>query len=484
MHGNGARGCGNGVRGCGNGAGAVRTQQGGAGGGEPIRAGDFFDNGCRIAGKDDSISSMIGKIQQTTLPNGSRVVTSQMDTVESVSICIDFGGGSRHEKLSECGYSHFLEHLIFKGSERYPTPKAISHPIESIGGSLNASTGLEQTGFFAVVPYDGLPLALDILTDMVSRPIFDQSNVELERNVVFSEMRMSHDDDFDYLSQQAMQGAWPGNAVGRPILGSREVLSEATAERLHAFRQSHYTAGSAIVAAAGKLEHERLVDLVRPFLEQLPPGPVPGYRRVRNPPPMQRFFCERRDATQVQTILTFRSIPYSDEHRSEQMLLAMLLGGSSYSRLFQSLRERSGLSYMVDCMPMPLSDCGVFQILASLNPEGSLKAMRLCAKELRSLCRKPVPAKELTRELSRVIGASRIGGESSRSQMGRILKGTRLLGRVESTDEVIERLRKVTPESLHAFASNLFRKENLSLSLILPETEKKTGEEHLEALEI
>lgn len=427
---------------------------------------------------------MIGKIQQTSFPNGSRVVTSQMDSVESVSVCIGFGVGSRHEKLLENGYSHFLEHLLFKGSERYPSSKAISQPIESIGGQLNAYTSLEWTQFFAVVPFDGVSTALDVLSDMVLHPIFDQEKLELERKVVFSEMSLSHDDDADYLNDQAWENAWPGNALGRPILGSREVLAKATAEKLHTYRQSHYTAGGVIVAAAGKIEHERFVEMVRPFLEQLPPGAVPGYRRIRNPPPMPRLFCERRDATQVQSILTFRSIPYSDKQQAEQTLLAMLLGGSSTSRLFQSLRERSGLAYTVSCLPLSLSDCGAFQFFAAFNPDGSKKAMRLLAKELQAVCRKPIPAREFDQVLSRCIGGRRISGESSQSQMRQISMSTRLLGRVESTDEICERLRAVTPKSLHEFAANLFRPDNLSLSLILPEKEKKTGEELLEALEL
>ena len=239
---------------------------------------------------------MLGKTQQTILANGCRIVTAQMDTVESVSVGIDVGVGSRYEGPGEAGFCHFLEHLVFKGSAKRPSTEALMRPIEAVGGSMNAYTATDHTMFFAKVPFDALPLAGDTLFDLVLHPLLRAEDIGRERGVVFSEMDMAHDDDADYANECAQQSAWPGDPLGRPVLGSRDDLSAATDGVLRAFHRTHYTAGGTIIAAAGKLEHERFVDLVAPYASQIPEGVAPGFRPITAPPPQRRLFAEKRDA--------------------------------------------------------------------------------------------------------------------------------------------------------------------------------------------
>lgn len=427
---------------------------------------------------------MLGKTQQTILANGCRIVTAQMDTVESVSVGIDVGVGSRYEGPGEAGFCHFLEHLVFKGSAKRPSTEALMRPIEAVGGSMNAYTASDHTMFFAKVPFDALPLAWDTLFDLVLHPLLRAEDIGRERGVVFSEMDMAHDDDADYANECAQQSAWPGDPLGRPVLGSRDDLSAATDGMLRAFHRTHYTAGGTIIAAAGKLEHEHFVDLVAPYASQIPEGVAPGFRPITAPPPQRRLFAEKRDAQQTQAILTFRAIPYDDVRKSALSVLSYILGGGMTSRLWMSVRERNGLAYMVGSSPSYYADTGLFQVYGGFDASQSVKAISLCAQELRAIRDEGISDEEHSRALKALVGAQRMAGETSYAQMAWIADKTRFLGRMETPDEVIARLSAVTPHDVQAFAQTFFRPDNASLTLVMPETGCAEPEAHLAAMEL
>lgn len=427
---------------------------------------------------------MIGKTALTTLGNGCRVVTSEMPGVESVSLCFDAGTGGRFETSSELGFSHFLEHMLFKGSEKRRGTRAISQPLERRGGSINAFTSVEHTCFHASVPCDAAPLAFDVLGDLFARPLFPPREIERERSVVLEEIKMYHDDDTSFVADLSQAALWPGHPLGRPILGTPESLAAADRDALLAYHGRRYGARGTVVAAAGRVDHARVVALVEPLAARLPDGPAPRAvpaSRARLP---VRLSFEERETQQVQAVLAFRGVAYGDPRKSALTVLSQILGRGMTSRLFMSLREKRGLVYSVGTEASLFSDTGSFQIFAGIDPARSEKAMALCAEELRRLARESVGKAELRRAVGAIVGAQRMGGETSGSQMAWILDKVRKLGRVETPAETIARISAVTADDVRALAADLFRPEAMSLSLVVPRGGPASAERLLAAVEL
>ena len=425
---------------------------------------------------------MLGNTNVTVLPNGCRIATSAMPGVESLSMCFDAGTGGRCERASELGFSHFLEHMLFKGSGRRPTTRAISQPIEERGGAVNAYTSTAHTCFYASAPFDAAPLVADVLGDLFLDPVLAPKEIDRERKVVLEEIKMYHDDDAAFAADLAQAALWPGHPLGRPILGTPASLARATPDSLRAYHRSRYTARGTVIAAAGKLEHARFVELVRPFAERLPAGPAPRFVPAAKARPPERLSFERRETQQVQAVISFRGIPYGDPRQSAMTVLSQVLGRGMTSRLFMSVRERHGMAYSISSDPGYCADAGVFQVYAGVDPRRSVRALELCARELRRMARESVGRAEFRRAVHAIVGAQRMGGETSSSQMSWILAKLRHLGRIETPDEVIARILAVTPDEVRALAAELFRPENLSLALVMPREGVEAPERHLEAL--
>ncbi len=429
-----------------------------------------------------SFRSMLGKIRITALPNGCRVVTSAMPGVDSFSICFDAGTGGRFERPAEGGFSHFLEHMLFKGSRKRPTTKALSQPLERVGGQFNAYTSAEHTCFYAQVPADAAALAADVLGDMFAHPLFDQSEIDRERQVVLEEIKMYHDDPASHAADLSLAGLWPRHPLGRPVLGTPRTLAAADHDALAAYHRRRYTARGTIVAAAGKLEHERVVDLVHPFAEALPAGPAPSCAPASRAPAPAPLVADPRETQQVQAVVSFRSFGRTDPRRSAATVLTHVLGGGLTSRLFMSVRERHGLAYSISAGHQSFRDTGAFQVYAGLDAARAGKGLALVARELRAVAEKGLGRREFADARSALAGMQRLGGETSQSQMSWILSKLRWFGRVETPDEVVTRLRAVKADEVQALARDLFRPENLSLSLVLPREGAGTPESLLAAV--
>ncbi|MBQ9727060.1 MAG: insulinase family protein [Kiritimatiellae bacterium] len=424
---------------------------------------------------------MLGTIRTTVLPNGCRVVTSAMPGVDSFSLCFDAGTGGRFERPAEGGFSHFLEHMLFKGSRKRPSTKAISRPLERVGGQFNAYTSAEHTCFHALVPADAAALAADVLGDMFAHPLFDPAEIERERLVVLEEIKMYHDDPASHAADLSLAGLWPRHPLGRPVLGTPRTLEGAGHGELAAYHRARYSARGTVVAAAGRLEHERVVDLVRPWAEELPAGPAPAAlpaSRAAAPAPVT---ADLRETQQVQAVVSFRSFGRADPRRSAATLLSHLLGGGLTSRLFMSVRERHGLAYSISSANQGFRDAGAFQVYAGLDAARAAKGLALVARELRAFAEKGPGAREFADARRALAGMQRLGGETSASQMSWILSKLRWFGRVETPDEVVARLLAVRPEEVRDLARDLFRPDNLSLALVMPRGGADTPETLLDA---
>ena len=425
---------------------------------------------------------MLGEIRISALPNGCRVVTSAMPGVDSFSLCFDAGTGGRFERPGECGFSHFLEHMLFKGSAKRPTTRALSRPLERVGGQFNAYTSAEHTCFHAVVPAEAAALAADVVGDMFAHPLFDPDEIGRERRVVLEEIKMYHDDPASHAADLSLAGLWPRHPLGRPILGTPRSLARADRDALAAYHRARYTARGTIVAAAGKLEHDRVVDLVRPFAEALPAGPAPAARPASRAPAPAPVVADRRETQQVQAVVSFRSFGRTDPRRSAATVLNHALGGGLTSRLFMSVRERHGLAYSISSGNQAFRDTGAFQVYAGLDAARAAKALGLVARELRAAAETGLGRRELADAKSALAGMQRLGGETSQSQMSWICSRLRWFGSFETPDEAVARIRAVTADQVRSLAQELFRPENLSLSLVMPRGGADTPETLLAAV--
>ena len=425
---------------------------------------------------------MLGKIELTTLENGARVVTSAMPGVESFSFGICAGVGSRHETSATAGYAHFLEHLLFKGSEKRRSTRAISSAVERYGGSMNAYTALENTFFHAVAPADSARLVADVVGDMYASPLIPDREVDRERLVVLEEMKSYHDDDTSFAFEQAQSALWPDHPVGRPILGTAGSLARATPETLRAWRRARYRAQDTIFAAAGRLDHDRVVDSVRPFAERLSAGRVPPPKPAASARAITPLVFERRETQQVQIVLGFRAPDFRSPRRHAVALLSHVLGHGMTSRLFMTIREKHGLAYAVSSEYSGYSDTGAFYVWLAVNPEKAVRAMRLCVRELHGIASEPAGRAEFSRAVDFLTGQLRLGAESSPSQLGWIADKLRRFGRVETPDEIVAGLRAVTPDVMRELAKELFQPANACISLVMPQKGAGSPEEYAAAL--
>ena len=411
---------------------------------------------------------MFENVQITTLPNGSRIATSAMPGVNSCSVSFSVAMGSRCEKASEAGWSHFVEHMLFKGSAKRPTQKELIRPLERIGGLHNAYTGCETTSAEACVPAHGTAIALDVLGDMIAHPQFPADKIDVERKVIVEEIKRGFDNPSARTAQISREALWPKHPLGRQIVGTEKSLSSITAEALHAFHAKHYTSRGALVVAAGKLEHDSIVEWVRPFLESLPDAPATTFQAASRAGAVQPVVMERRDTQQAQVSISTRCFGHGDPRRYALYLLSAILGGGISSRLFRSIRDRHGLAYDIHSYPLPYSDTGAFHVRGGFDSARLEKAIALCGRELRKVAQKPVGKQELSDAKERYASTLLVAGETTFAQASLLEQSIHDFGRVVSPEEEVEQMRAITREDIQALAAEIFRPENMTLALVLP----------------
>lgn len=410
---------------------------------------------------------MLDDVAITTLPNGTRVITSAMPHVESVSVGIWTAVGGRHERAAESGLSHFLEHMVFKGTARR-SARQISQAVEGRGGYLNAFTQQENTCYYARVPAEALGLALDVLADMATAPRLAPDDVERERTVILEELAMYRDQPDAHVFDLASDALWSRHPLGRPLIGTKATLTAVTRESLDAFRSRHYTAGATVFAAAGKLDHDAFVAKVRAYAEQLPALPPPRFRSATAATPQRPLVSELREIEQVHLVAAFRAFGRHDPRRHALRLLNVVLGENMSSRLFQSLRERRGLAYSIASSLQLHADTGALLVGAGFESARATKAAALCVDELRRLCDRPVGRAEFERARDYVLGQLRLGLETPESQMtwlGETLLG---YGRFVHPDETEAGCRAATPHDVQSLAQGLFGEGRATVAAIVP----------------
>lgn len=407
--------------------------------------------------------------RKTTLDNGIRVVTDAMPTLDSVSIGIWITTGSRDEGPAERGLSHFLEHLLFKGTQRR-SAFDISRDIESVGGIINAFTGKEYTCYHAKVLKRDTPLAVDILADLVAHAVFDPQEIERERMVVVQEIKMVEDTPDEYIHDLFHRSFWGEHPLGYPITGLQETVLSFQRDQITAFLQGRYTPDRMIVAAAGDLDHQQLVDLIGAQLGGLRQRSSPSTREGAHGC-TSRLHVASRDLEQVHFCLGTVGIPYSHRLRFAGHTLNTLLGGNMSSRLFQEVREKRGLTYSIYSFLSSYMDAGLFGVYAGTTKDELEEVVGLILKELRGIQEGEIREEDLSAAKEYLKGGMILGLEGSDGRMSRLGKDEICFKRRISLEETLRELAAVSEDAIAEVVHEMFDSHPLCLTLLGPLTE-------------
>ncbi len=391
-------------------------------------------------------------IQVTRLPSGLTVVTERMDRVETVSFGAYVGTGSRSETAEENGVSHFLEHMAFKGTTTR-SAAAIAEEVEAVGGHINAYTAREQTAYYIKVLKEDAALATDIIGDILSHSTFEGQELERERGVILQEIGQANDTPDDIIFDHFQEIAYPSQPLGRPILGSEEGIRQMPRTTLTGYMQRHYGAANVVVAAAGKLEHQQILDLVGQHFADLPTSVPPS---MASSVYKGGEFREERDLDQVHIVLGFPSVGYGDPDYYPALLLSSLLGGGMSSRLFQEIREKRGLVYSIYSFTAPYADGGLFGIYAGTGEKEAEELVPVALQELRKV-QSEVSEAELSRARSQVKAGLLMSLESTGSRCEQLARQLQVFGRIIPTQETIDKINAVTREDIQRSAARVFR---------------------------
>jgi len=391
-------------------------------------------------------------IRVTRLPSGLTVVTEQMDHVETISLGAYVASGTRNEAPEQNGVSHFLEHMAFKGTERR-TAADIAEAVENVGGHINAYTAREQTAYYVKMLKEDLDLGADIIGDILTHSTFARDEVERERGVILQEIGQANDTPDDIIFDHFQEAAYPNQPMGRPVLGTEEIIRNLSRDDISGYMRRHYAAGNVVVAATGALEHDRVVDLVSKHFADMPADMPPA---VEDGTYAGGEFREERDLDQVHIVLGFPGVGYSDPDYYPVLLLSGLLGGGMSSRLFQEIREKRGLVYSVYSFAAPYVETGLFGIYAGT---GESEAAELIPATLEELHRVQLDANEpeLRRAKAQVKASLLMSMESTGSRCEQLSRQMQIFNRIIPAAETVAKLEAVTVDDIRRAAARIFR---------------------------
>jgi predicted Zn-dependent peptidase len=408
----------------------------------------------------------------TQLPSGVRVATAEMAHMESVSLGVWVGVGGRYEPSRLSGASHFIEHLLFKGTLRR-TAKQISQTVEGIGGYLNAFTSEETTCYYAKASHEHLDTLLDVLTDMYLHPRFAAADIDKERGVIKEELLMYRDQPDHYVHELLTETLWPEHPLGRSLTGTAKTLDAMDRRALLSFKHRKYVSANTVVAVAGRCQHDDIVSRVERMLTLPRNGRSPTFAPAREQQraPRLRFF--NKNCEQSHLAIGVRGYSRHDSRRYALKVLSVILGENMSSRLFQVIREQHGLAYSIQSSTSYFADTGALLVSAGLDTKRLHRALALILVELRKLSKQPPSTVELRRAKDYAIGQMRLGLESTANRMMWIGEHLLAYGSIQSPAEVEERIAAVTTEDVQTTAADLFRNNRLNVAVITPSKDER-----------
>lgn len=397
---------------------------------------------------------MSEQVSITTLPSGLTVLTERMDRVETISFGAYVGAGTRHETAAENGVAHFLEHMAFKGTDTRSAVD-IAEAIENVGGHINAYTSREQTAYYVKLLKEDLALGVDIIGDILCNSTFEPDEVERERGVILQEIGQANDTPDDIVFDHFQSAAYPSQPMGRPVLGTEQIIRGMKREALHGFMQAHYTPDNMVIAASGNLHHDQVVELAERHFSKLP--------RAEREAPMPSDYMggeyrEMRDLDQAHIVLGFNAPGYGEADYYPSMLLSTVLGGGMSSRLFQEIREKRGLVYAIYSFTSPAEDGGLFGIYAGTGESEAAELMPVTLEELAKV-QHHVSEAELARARAQLKAGLLMSLESTGSRCEQLARQWQIFGRIIPVAETIQKIEAVTVDDVCAAGVKIFRQK-------------------------
>ena len=409
--------------------------------------------------------------KKTTLDSGLRVITETMPDVRSVSICVFIGTGSRYESDDIAGASHFIEHLMFRGTHRRPTARNISEAIEGVGGILNGGTDREATVYWCKVARTHFPLAMDVMADILTHSRFEAEDIEKERQVIIEEINISYDSPSQRIGQLIDELLWPGHPLGRDVAGSKKSVAAITRDAMLDYMKLQYLPANTVVSVAGNIEYKEVLAAVDQHLngwseQKCPPGYV-AYRQQPNP----RLHIEKREIEQAHMCLALPGLSLFHPQRFVLDLLNVILGEGMSSRLFCEIRDRLGLAYSINSFVEHLSDTGAIAVYAGVKPENLKVAIRVVLEQLSLLKEEIVSEQELFKAKEMAKGRLLLRMEDSRSVAGWLGGQEVLTGRILDVDKVLSIIDAITADEVKRLAQELLIGKQLRLAVVGPVAE-------------
>ncbi|MHC5260661.1 M16 family metallopeptidase [Streptomyces sp. UC4497] len=423
----------------------------------------------------------IGTVRKTTLPNGLRIVTETLPSVRSATFGIWAHVGSRDETPTLNGATHYLEHLLFKGTKKR-SALDISAAMDAVGGEMNAFTAKEFTCYYARVLDTDLPLAIDVVCDMLTGSLIEEEDVDAERGVILEEIAMTEDDAGDVVHDLFAHTMLGDTPLGRPVLGSIDTVNALSRGQITRFYKKHYDPTHLVVAAAGNVDHNKVVRQVRAAFDKAgapqdlaaPVAPRAGRKTLRAAGRMELL---GRKTEQAHVILGMPGLARTDDRRWAMGVLNTALGGGMSSRLFQEVREKRGLAYSVYSYTSSFADCGLFGVYAGCRPSQVHDVLKICRDELDHVAQDGISDDEIGRAIGQLRGSTVLGLEDTGALMHRIGKSELCWGEQMSVDAMLERISAVTPDEVRAVARDILG-QRPSLSVIGPLKDKQASRLH------
>jgi predicted Zn-dependent peptidase len=403
-------------------------------------------------------------LRRTVLPNGLIVLTERMEHLRSVAMGVWIKSGSRCEPAETNGISHFVEHMVFKGT-RSRSAQLIAREMDSIGGNLDAFTSKETICFNVKSLAEHVPIALDVLTDLVINPTFAQTDIERERGVILEEIKIDEDNPDVLVHELFTQSFWKDHPLGWPILGTTKTVTQLDQQKLFAYHGDRFNGGNMIFSAAGDLEHDKFVEEVAAKFSAVPGGAP--LQELSAPEASARIVLRNKKALeQVQICLGVPAPPITDDSRYATLILNTVLGGGMSSRLFQTIREERGMAYSIYSDLSPYRDTGTLCVYAGTSAGKALEVVDLILAEFRNLKETALGAEELTRAKDQLKGNILMGLESSNSRMANLARQEMYFHNFMTVDEVIARIEEVDAGQVQAMAQRLFVGDRIAVTLL------------------
>ncbi len=404
-------------------------------------------------------------IKKTTLDNGICLLTEDIAHVRSVAVGVWVNVGSRDESDEIAGISHFIEHLMFKGTGKR-TAKQIAEALDAVGGQLNAFTTKEYTCYYAKVLDEHFDLALDVLSDMIFNSKFAPRDIDRERNVIIEEIKMYEDTPDELVHDVFANTIWQKHPLGRPIIGHADIIKQLGRDTFLDYLKRNYVPGNIVISVAGNIVHELAAEKIGRFFGRLGGDSFP---RVMNlPSPRKEVTCRTKDTEQVHLCVGTPGMPLDHDQIYTFQLVNTILGGGLSSRLFQEIREQRGLVYSIYSYHSSYFDTGLFCVYAGLSRENVEQALDLIFKEIKEIRNRGVTPRELRRAKDQLKGNLLLSLENVNTRMSRLGKSQLYLGKVVTPEEIVEKIEKVTLEEIQSLARERFIPENFALASVGP----------------